>query len=121
EVVASRQASLGAARAELERAQQAWIRAKQELERVDALVKQNLVAKRDHDQATTDERSWEAAVRGAEQRVIQAQRDLASAAADHKMHDSGFEPSGIGMGMAQARAADARAKRSQAEAMVQDV
>jgi membrane fusion protein (multidrug efflux system) len=121
EVVASRQASIGAARAELERAKASWDRAHQDLDRIAALVKQDLVAKRDYDQAVTDERGAEAAVRGAEQRVIQAQRDLAGAEADDKLRDSGYEPSGIGMGMAQARAADARAKRIQAEAMLQDI
>jgi membrane fusion protein (multidrug efflux system) len=121
EVVASRQASIGAARFELERAKASWDRAHQDLDRIAALVKQDLVAKRDYDQAVTDERGAEAAVRGAEQRVIQAQRDLAGAEADDKLRDSGYEPSGIGMGMAQARAADARAKRIQAEAMLQDI
>jgi membrane fusion protein (multidrug efflux system) len=121
EVVASRQANIGAALADLERAKAAWDRARQDLDRTAALLKQDLVAKRDHDQAVTDERGAEAAVRGAEQRVIQAQRDLAGAQADDKLRGSGYEPSGIGMGMAQARAADARAKRIQAEAMVQDI
>ena len=121
EVVASRQASLGAARAELERWKAAWDRSHQDLERLAMLVKQDLVAKRDYDQAVTDERGAESSVRSAEQRVIQAQRDLASSEADHKMHDSGYEPSGIGMGMAKARAADARAKKIQAEAMTLDV
>ena len=121
EIVASRRASLGAARAEHDRAIAAWDRAKQDLERIAALLKQDLVAKREYDQAVTDERAADAMVKGAEQRIVQAQRDLASAEADSKSRDSGYEPSGIGMGMAQARAADARAKRMQAEAMVQDI
>src|SRR5207247_7655597 len=119
--VASRLANLGAAKADLERSQQAWLRAKQELERSAQLVKQDLVAKRDYDQAVTDERGAEAAVRAAEQRMVQAQRDLAGAEAMLKLHDSGYEPNQIGVGMAAARAADARAKRINAEAMMQDV
>jgi membrane fusion protein (multidrug efflux system) len=120
-IVASRRANLGAAQAELERAKAAWDRTKQELTRAAALVKQDLVAKREHDQAVTDERAAEAAVRGAEQRVIQAQRDLASAEADLKIRDTGYEPQQIGMVMAEARAADARAKRINAEAAQQEV
>jgi membrane fusion protein (multidrug efflux system) len=120
-IVASRRASLGAAQAELERANAAWDRAKQDLTRQAALVKEDLVAKRDHDQAVTDERGAEAAVRAAEQRVVQAQRDLAGAEADLKIRDTGYEPQQIGIGMAQARAAEARAKRINAESMLQEV
>ena len=120
-IVASRKANLGASQAELERAKAAWDRARQDLERIAMLLKQDLVAKRDHDQAITDERSWEAGVRAAEQRVVQAERDLASAEAALKLHNSGYEPSQIGIGMAAARAADARAKRINAEAMLQEV
>jgi membrane fusion protein (multidrug efflux system) len=120
-VVASRRANLGAAQAELERAQAAWTRAKQELDRAAALVKQDLVAKRDHDQAITDERSAEAAVRVAEQRIVQAQRELAGAEADLKIRDTGYEPQQIGVVMAEARAANARASRINAEAAQQEV
>jgi membrane fusion protein, multidrug efflux system len=119
--VASRKANLGAAQAELERAQAAWTRSKQELDRTAALVKQDLVAKRDHDQAVTDERGAEAAVRGAEQRVVQAQRDLAGAEADLKIRDTGYEPQQIGVVMAEARVANARASRINAEAAQQEV
>src|SRR6185503_11931041 len=98
----------------------AWDRAKQDLARQAALVKEDLVAKRDHDQAVTDERGAEAAVRAAEQRVVQAQRDLAGAEADLKIRDTGYEPQQIGIGMAQARAAEARAKRINAESMLQE-
>ncbi len=120
-VVASRRANLGAAHAELERAKAAWDRARQDRARIDALVKQDLVAKRDHDQALTDERGAEAAVRGAEQRVIQAQRDLASAESDLKIRDTGYEPQQIGVVMAEARQANARASRINAEAAQQEV
>ncbi len=119
--VASRRAALGAAQAELERAQQAWVRAKQDLDRIAALVKQELVAKRDYDQAVTDERGAEAAVRANDQRVVQAQRDLAGSEADLKIRDSGYEPQQIGFRMAAARASEARAKRINAEAMMQEV
>jgi membrane fusion protein, multidrug efflux system len=120
-VVASRRASLGAAQAELERAQAAWTRAKQELDRAAALLKQDLVARREHDQAVTDERGAEAAVRVAEQRIVQAQRDLAGAEADLKIRDTGYEPQQIGVVMADARAANARASRINAEAAQQEV
>jgi membrane fusion protein, multidrug efflux system len=120
-IVASRRASLGASQAELERAQAAWMRAKQELDRTSALLKQDLVARRDHDQAVTDERGAEAAVRVAEQRIVQAQRDLASAEADLKIRDTGYEPQQIGVVMADARAANARASRINAEAAQQEV
>jgi membrane fusion protein (multidrug efflux system) len=119
--VASRRANLGAAQAELERAKAAWDRARQDLDRVSALVKQDLVAKRDFDQAVTDERAAEAAVRGAEQRVVQAQRDLAGAESDLKIRDTGYEPQQIGIQMAEARGANARAARINAEAMQQEV
>jgi membrane fusion protein, multidrug efflux system len=119
--VASRRANLGAAEAERERARAAWDRARQELDRVSQLVKQDLVAKRDFDQAVTDERVAEAAVRGAEQRVVQAQRDLAGAEADLKIRDTGYEPQQIGLEMAAARAANARASRINAEAVQQEV
>ena len=120
-IVASRRANLGAAQAELERAQQAWVRAKQELDRAAQLVKQDLVAKREHDQAVTDERSWEAAVRAAEARVVQAQRDLTGAESDLKIRDTGYEPQQIGLVMADARAANAKASRINAEAAQQEV
>jgi membrane fusion protein (multidrug efflux system) len=120
-IVASRRANLGAAQAELERAQQAWLRAKQDLDRTSQLLKQDLVAKRDHDQAVTDERGAEAAVRVAEQRVVQAQRDLAGAESDLKIRDTGYEPQQIGIVMAEARAANARASRINAEAAHQEV
>ena len=120
-IVASRRASLGAAQAELERSKAAWDRAKQDLARLSALVKDDLVAKREHDQGVTDERGAEAAVRAAEQRVVQAQRDLASAEADLKIRDTGYEPQQIGIRMAEARAAEARAKRINAESMLQEV
>ena len=120
-IVASRRANLGAAQAELERAQQAWLRAKQDLDRTSQLVKQDLVAKRDHDQALTDERGWEASVRAAEQRVVQAQRDLSGAEADLKIRDTGYEPQQIGVVMAEARVANARASRINAEAAQQEV
>jgi membrane fusion protein (multidrug efflux system) len=120
-IVASRKANLEASQAELERAKAAWDRARQDLARITLLLKQDLVAKRDYDQAVTDERGAEAGVRAAEQRVVQAQRDLASAESMLKLHDSGYEPNQIGVGMAAARAADARAKRINAEAMMQDV
>ena len=119
--VASRRASLGAAQADFERAQQAWLRAKQELDRSAQLVKQDLVAKRDYDQAVTDERGAEAAVRAAEQRMVQAQRDLAGAEADLKIRDTGYEPQQIGVVMADARAANAKASRINAEAAQQEV
>jgi membrane fusion protein (multidrug efflux system) len=119
--VASRRANLGAAQAELERAQAAWTRAKQELDRIGALVKQDLVAQRDHDQAITDERGAEAAVRAAEQRTVQAQRDLAGAEADLKIRDTGYEPQQIGVVMAEARVANARASRINAEAAQQEI
>jgi membrane fusion protein (multidrug efflux system) len=120
-LVASRRANLGAAQAELERAKAGLDRARQDLERVAMLMKQDLVAKRDYDQALTDERGADAAVRGAEQRVIQAQRDLASAESDRKIRDTGYEPQQIGTVMAEARVADARAKRINAEAAQQEV
>ena len=120
-VVASRRAALGAAQADLERARHSWTRAKQELDRAAVLIKQDLVAKREHDQAVTDERTADAAVQAAEQRVIQAQRDLAVAESDLKIRDTGYEPQQIGTVMAQARAADARAKRINAEAAMQEV
>jgi membrane fusion protein, multidrug efflux system len=120
-VVASRRASLGAAQADLERARHAWTRAKQELDRGAMLLKQDLIAKRDFDQAVTDERTADAAVQAAEQRVIQAQRDLAGSESDLKIRDTGYEPQQIGVVMAQARAADARAKRMNAEAALQEV
>lgn len=120
-VVASRRAGLGASEAELERAKQLWMRAKQELDRSALLVKQELVAKREYDQALTDERGAEANVRGAEQRVIQAQRDLGQAEADLKIRDTGYEPQQIGVVMAEARSANARASRINAEAAVHEV
>ena len=120
-VAASRRAALGAAQADLERAKQQWLRAKQELDRSAMLVKQDLVAKREYDQAVTDERGAEANVQGAEQRVIQAQRDLAQAEADLKIRDTGYEPQQIGVVMAAARSADARAKRMNAEAAQHEV
>jgi membrane fusion protein, multidrug efflux system len=120
-IVASRRANLGAAQAELERAKAALDRARQDLARVAMLMKQDLVAKREHDQALTDERGADAAMRGAEQRVIQAQRDLASAESDLKIRDTGYEPQQIGVVMAEARVADARAKRINAEAAQQEV
>ena len=120
-VVASRRASLGAAQADLERARHAWTRATQELDRGAMLLKQDLIAKRDYDQAVTDERTADAAVQAAEQRVIQAQRDLAGSESDLKIRDTGYEPQQIGTVMAQARAADARAKRMNAEAALQEV
>jgi membrane fusion protein (multidrug efflux system) len=120
-IVASRRAAYGAAQAELERARAASDRAKQELARLSALVKDDLVAKRDFDQGVTDERAAEAAVRAAEQRVVQAQRDLAGAESDLKIRDTGYEPQQIGIGMAEARAAEARAKRINAESMLQEV
>ena len=120
-VVASRRAGLGAAQAELERAKQAWVRAKQEHDRASTLVKQDLVAKREYDQAVTDERGAEAAVQAAEQRVVQAQRDLAQAEADLKIRDTGYEPQQIGVVMAEARSAEARAKRINAEAALHEV
>jgi membrane fusion protein (multidrug efflux system) len=120
-VVASRRAALGAAQAEQERAKQTWLRAKQELDRSAMLVKQDLVAKREYDQAVTDERGAQAAVQGAEQRVIQAQRDLAQAESDLKLRDTGYEPQQIGVVMAEARSAEARAKRINAEAAVHEI
>ena len=120
-IVASRRAALGAAQAELERARHAWTRAKQELDRTAVLIKQDLVARREHDQAVTDERGADAAVQAAQQRVIQAQRDLATAESDLRIRDTGYEPQQIGTVMAQARAADARAKRINAEAAMQEV
>jgi membrane fusion protein (multidrug efflux system) len=120
-VVASRRAALGAAQAEQERAKQVWLRSKQELDRSAALVKQDLVAKREYDQAVTDERGAQAAVQGAEQRVIQAQRDLAQAESDLKIRDTGYEPQQIGVVMAEARSAEARAKRINAEAAVHEI
>ena len=120
-IVASRRANLGASQAELERAQQQWMRAKQDLDRTAQLVKQDLVAKREYDQALTDERGWEAAVRAAEQRVVQAQRDLAGAESDLKIRDTGYEPQQIGIVMAEARTANARASRINAEAAQQEV
>jgi membrane fusion protein (multidrug efflux system) len=120
-IVASRRANLGASQAELERSQQSWVRAKQELDRTGQLLKQDLVAKRDYDQAVTDERGWEAAVRAAEARVVQAQRDLAGAESDLKIRDTGYEPQQIGVVMAEARAANARAHRINAEAALQEV
>jgi len=119
--VASRRANLGAAQAEHERARAAWDRARQDLARVSTLVKQDLVAKRDFDQAVTDERAAEAAVRAAEQRVVQAQRDLTGAEADLKIRDTGYEPQQIGIVRAEARAANARASRINAEAAQQEV
>ena len=120
-LVAARKAALGAARAELQRAEAAHERAQQELDRNSQLVKKELVAKRDYDQAVTDAKSAEAAVRAATERVTQAERDLASAESEVRVKESGFEPMGIGVGMAEARVADARAKRMQAEAMHQEV
>jgi len=120
-IVASRRANLGAAQAEVERAKAAWDRARQDLARIAALVKQDLVATREHDQALTDERGAEAAFRAAEQRVIQAQRDLAGAESDLKIRDTGYEPQQIGVVMAEARLAAARAKRIDAEAAQQEV
>src|SRR5262245_8268666 len=120
-VVASRRAGLGAAQAELERAKQQWVRAKQELDRSALLVKQDLVAKREYDQAVTDERGAEANVQASEQRVVQAQRDLTQAEADLKIRDTGYEPQQIGIVMAEARSAQARAARINAEAALHDV
>ena len=120
-VVASRRANLGAAQAEVERAKAALDRARQDLARIVTLLKQDLVAKREHDQALTDERGAEATLRTAEQRVIQAQRDLSSAESDLKIRDTGYEPQQIGVVMAEARVADARAKRINAEAAQQEV
>ena len=120
-IVASRRANLGAAQAEVERAKAALDRARQDLTRVVALVKQDLVTKRDHDQAVTDERAAAANLTAAEQRVVQAQRDLAQAESDLKIRDTGYEPQQIGIVMAEARAADARAKRINAEAAQQEV
>jgi membrane fusion protein (multidrug efflux system) len=119
--VAARRASLSVAQAELEQSKAAWQRARQELDRVSALIKQDLVAKRDHDQAVIDEKAAEAAVRAAEARVVQTQRELAGAEADLKMRDTGYEPQQIGVTMAEARAANARASRVNAEAAMQEV
>ncbi len=120
-VVAARQAALGAAQADLERAEAGQERARQDLDRIARLIKQELIAQRDYDQAVTDVKSAEAAVRAAAQRVTQAERDLASAEADVKVKEAGFEPMGIGLGMADARIVDAKAKRMEAEAKHQEV
>jgi membrane fusion protein, multidrug efflux system len=120
-VVASRRAGLGAAQAEHERAKQTWVRAKQELDRSAMLVKQDLVAKREYDQAVTDERGAQAMVEAADQRVVQAQRDLTQAEADLKIRDTGYEPQQIGVVMAEARSAQARASRINAEAAQHEV
>ena len=120
-VVAARRAALGAAKAELERAEAGQERARQDLDRLSRLVKQELVSQRDYDQAVTDTKGAEAAVRAARERITQAERDLASAEADVKVKEAGFEPMGIGVGMANAHLIEARAKRIQAEAMQQEV
>jgi membrane fusion protein (multidrug efflux system) len=120
-VVAARQAALGAVRAEVDRSRAMHERTQQDLERMAKLVKQDLVAQRDYDQAVTDAKTTEAAVRVAQERVTQAERDLASAEADTRIREAGYEPQGIGIGMAAVRGADARAKRIQAEAMLQEV
>jgi membrane fusion protein (multidrug efflux system) len=120
-VVSARRAAVGAARAELDRARAVEQRWRQELERFSKLVAQGLVAQRDHDQAVADARTGEAAVRAAQERVHQAERDLLAAEADMRLRESGYEPQGIGLGMAAARAADARARHIQAEAMQQEV
>jgi membrane fusion protein, multidrug efflux system len=120
-IVAARRAALGAARAELERAQSMHEKAQQDSDRLARLVKQELVAQRDYDQAVSDTKTAEAAVRAAAERVTQAERDLTGAEADMRLREAGYEPQGIGLGMAAARAADARAKHIQAEAMQQEV
>jgi membrane fusion protein, multidrug efflux system len=120
-IVASRQAALGAARADRDRSQALLERANQERDRLARLVKQGLVAQRDCDRAVSDAKSAEAALRAAEQRVTQAEGHLTSAEADLRMREAGFEGTGIGLGWAAARVADAGAKQIQAEAMYQEV
>lgn len=119
--VAARRAAVGAAKAELDRNRSMYEKAQQDLDRMSRLVKQDLVAQRDYDQAFSDAKTAEAAMRVAQERVTQAERDLAVAEADRRIRETGFEPQGIGLGMAAARAADARAKGIQAGAMLQEV
>ncbi|MBI2203088.1 MAG: HlyD family secretion protein [Candidatus Rokubacteria bacterium] len=120
-VVEARRAALGAVRAELDRSRSMSEKARQELDRLAALVKQGLIAQRDYDQAASDAKTAEAADRVAAERVHQAQRDLAQAEADLRLRQSGFEPQGIGLGMAEVRVADARARQIQAGAMTQEI
>jgi membrane fusion protein, multidrug efflux system len=119
--VAARTAALNAARADYDRAEATLDKARQDVERFGSLVKQGLVAQRDYDQMVSDMKTAEAGMRGARERVSQAERDLATAEADSRLRQAGYETTGIGLGMAAARAADARAKMITAEAMRQEV
>jgi membrane fusion protein (multidrug efflux system) len=120
-IVEARRSAVNAARAELDRSKTMSDKARQEVQRLETLVKQGLVAQRDYDQALSDFKTAEAADRVAAERIEQARRDLAVAEADLRLRESGFEPQGIGLGMAAARAADAKARTIQAEAMTQEV
>jgi membrane fusion protein, multidrug efflux system len=120
-IVEARRAALGAARAELDRSHAISEKTRQEVDRLEKLVKQGLVAQRDYDQMVSDLKSADAADRAATERVSQAERDLSTAEADMRLRQSGYEPQGIGLGMAAARAADAKARQMQAQAAHQEI
>jgi membrane fusion protein, multidrug efflux system len=119
--VAARRAALHSLRSELDRARALAERSGQDLKRATELVAKELISRQELDHASADAKAAAAQVAAAEQRVMQAERDLAAAEADQKGRESGSEPNQVGLRMADARAVDARARQIQAEAMLQDV
>jgi membrane fusion protein, multidrug efflux system len=119
--VAARRAALDSLRAELDRTRALAERSELDLKRATELVAKELISRQDLDHASSDAKVAAAQVATAEQRVMQAERDLAAVEADLKGRESGSEPNQVGLRMADARAVDARARQIQADAMLQDV
>ena len=117
----ARRAALASAVAERERAVALKERAARDLTRANELFQRELVARQFVDHADVEARAVAAQLTAAEERVIQARRDLESAEADARMRETGFEPQQIGLRTAEARVEQARAQAIQAEALTQEV
>jgi membrane fusion protein (multidrug efflux system) len=117
----ARRAALASAMAERDRMRAFKDRADQDLARARELFAKELVARQFVEYADAEARAAAAQLVGAEERVIQAQRDLETAESDAKMRESGFEPQQLGLRTAEARTIEARAQAIHAEALMQEV
>lgn len=119
--VLARRAALASVVADRERAAALGDRAIGDLARARELFGKELVARQFVDFAETEARAAAAAVTAADEKVVQARRDLESAEADERMRQAGYEPQQIGLKTAEARGVEARAQEMQAEAMHTEV
>jgi len=118
---AARRAALMSVKSEVDRARALARRAAADQERARELFARDLVSKQEMQHAETEGMAAAALVASAEQRVVQAERDLAAAGADVKFREAGAEPNQVGIRMAHARVMDAQARQLEAGAMLQEV